>query len=115
MADELTTLVEDWVQSAAELPTPSVGFRERVLRAARRAEKQRVYRRRAKWSVCGAAAAMVIAGFTGMMLMPTSTTESASQSTKPGANVHEQQSDFDLAEAKKRETTEKSGVVRGSF
>jgi hypothetical protein len=115
MADELTTLVEDWVQSAGELPSPSVGFRERVLRAARRAEKQCVYRRRAKWSLCGAAAAIVIAGLTSTMLMPTSTTESARDSTKPAVKVHEQQSDFDLAEAKKRESTEKSGVVRGSF
>ena len=77
MCNEREVLIEDWVASAAEMPSTSVTLRKRVMRSARRAERRRTVRRRVQWSLCGSALAIAVAAWINVVITPAPNADTA--------------------------------------
>jgi hypothetical protein len=106
--------VEELLRSAAEPARASIGFRKRVLRAARRAEKERAAQRRVRWSLClGGAVALLAAGVGPFVSFRPSAAEVSGRvpSAASSANGQPAAPEWELIESYERERSVQAGMM----
>jgi hypothetical protein len=109
---------ERMIRSVSELPKASPGFRKRVLRSAKRAEKDRSHRR-IRWTLCLCAAACLFV--LGMYSYPPQKHRSFPAGAQSSQNLLEQkpkaaaEADWHDVEEFERKREIPSGFIRGSF
>lgn len=105
--------IERMIRSVSDLPKPSPGFRRRVLRSARKAEKDRT-RARLWRSLCLSAAAVTL--LVCAWYYPDDRNADAMNAAQPRVSpMSNGNPDWHLVDEFERERAVQSGVIRGSF
>lgn len=108
--------IEEMIRSVSDLPRPSAGFKKRVQRAARRAEKER-NQKRWRWSLSLSAAslALVVGVYS---YMPRHSDSPASAQSQPDAQqmdpTHPADADWRYVEKLKQDRAVQSGMISGT-
>lgn len=106
---------EQMIRSVSDLPKPSPGFRKRVLRTARRAEKDRV-RSRIRWTLCLCAAGfMLVVGMYSYPPRQQATLPSPPYTYEVPRTDSATEADWHYVEKLKEDRKVQSGFIRGSY